>query len=61
MKYPSSFSLIFKPAWTGLRDGGSSPSVNDIANTHSSGRNMFLAGSLFWRNYLKIYEMTGET
>lgn len=61
MKYRSSFSLTFKPVWAGFQDGGSPPSVNDIANTHSSVRNVFLAGSLFCRNYLKIYEMTGET
>lgn len=61
MKYHSSSSFTFKPAWTRFQEGGSPPSVNDIANTHSRVRNMFLTGSLFRSNYLKTHEMTGET
>lgn len=61
MKYNSSFSLTFKPAWTRVQEGGSPPSVNDIANTHSRVRNMFLTASLFCSNSLKTYEMTGKT
>lgn len=60
MKYLSSFSLTLKPAWTGFQDGGSPPSVNDLANTHSSVKNVFLSGFLFCTNYLKTFEMTGE-
>lgn len=61
MKYHSSLSLAFKPVWTRFQEGGSPPSVNGIANTHSRVRNMFLTASVFCGNYLKTYDMTGET
>lgn len=57
----SSFSLTFQPAWTGPQDGGSPPSVNDIANTHSTAKNVLLSSFLSCMNYFEIFEMTGGT